>query len=136
MFIHFPSAVAVVLTVQLVEGVVHEVRIILSCKFAIGLKKGRFVHRPYLDWRLLFLAMVLAISSPSVWIKGIAIRMQIVPSCKFGCFNKISFVKSSMSAIRLVRETHWMLIEFGYWYHFIIISGMREVILNNNKDTP
>ncbi len=130
MFIHLPTAVAVVFAVQFVEGVVHEVRIILSCKFTIGLKKGRLVHWPLLDGRLLFLTVVLPIGSSSVWIETIAVGMQVVPSCQFGCFNKISFVEGSMSTISLMRKSHWMLIEFGHWHHFLIISRMREVILN------
>lgn len=136
MLIHFPSAVAVVLAVQLVVGVVEEIRVVLSCKFAIRLKQSRLIHRPLLNWRLFLLAVMLSVSSSSVWVKAITIGVKVVPCGKLGCFHEIPLVVCSMGTVCLMRESHWMLIKFGNRNHLIVISRMGEMILNKPKNTP
>lgn len=136
MFIHFPSAVAVVLAVEFVVGVVQKIGVVLCGKLAVRLKQSRLIHWPLLDWGLLLLAVMLSISSSSVGVKGVTVRMQIVPCCQLRCLHEVAFVECSMSAVSLMRESHWMLIKFSNRHHLLVISRMGEMVLDRQKNTP
>jgi hypothetical protein len=74
--------------------------------------------------------MMMPRSSSSVGVEAIAIRMKVVPSCQLRCFYEVSFVEGTMSTVGLVRESHRVLIKLGNWDHLVVVSMVREVILD------
>lgn len=74
------AAVAVICLVQLVTGWIYKVRTSFCCEDAVGDYDSRFVHWPLLNWLLLLEVMFCAISSASIGVKLIAVRVKIVPS--------------------------------------------------------
>ena len=130
MHIHFSSAMAVVFGIKFVLSLVYQLSLVFCFKLAICHNWSGLVHRPILNWGLLFLVVVISVGSASVWIKVVAIWMKIVPSCDISSLYKLSFVICSIGAIGFMRETHRMFVEGCNWHHFFVLSRIRIFVLS------
>lgn len=116
-------------------GMVDDIGLILSGKLAIRTKQIWLIHRPLLGGSYFLVTVVMAVGSPSHRIESISIWMQVVPGCQLSRRNKVTLIESTVGAVCLMSEPHWMFIEFCHRHHPIEVSVIWKVVLNRKCST-
>ena len=81
MGIPLPAATTIIVVIKVMMSWVFQFGLIFSFEFALSHNRPRFMHRPVLSWKLIFVIVIAAICCSSIGIKIVSVRMHIVPFC-------------------------------------------------------